>query len=278
MKNMKRHIYILLFIVLAFSACGSKEYNHKNEVAAEEASYINQDATEPALESEQSQEKKIIKNADLEISTDDYFQSLTKIRALFKQFNVLIISETEEKNDYNLENNLSLKIKSDSLEAFIAVLEKNEFNIKSKSINSDDRTKYFYDQEARMNNNIALENRYKEILKSASKVSDILEIEAKINDVRNQIDAMKAELKNIDYDVKLSTLNIRLYQRLPYKYEGSENNSFIEQVKKAFADGWSYFLDFILMIIRSWFLILFAILAVYLFKKIKRKLKGKQNG
>ncbi|MDR2691715.1 MAG: DUF4349 domain-containing protein [Dysgonamonadaceae bacterium] len=89
----------------------------------------------------------------------------------------------------------------------------NAKKLDSKNITVSDLTEEFIDIEARIKTKKELENRYKELLKQANKVEEIVAIEKEIGNLRTDIESIEGRLKYLKDKVSYSTLNVVFYER-----------------------------------------------------------------
>jgi len=75
---------------------------------------------------------------------------------------------------------------------------------------SDDVTMYYVDLESRLRNQKAQENRLVEILEMAETVEEVLEVEREIFRVRGDVEAMTAQLTQLQDQVTYATINLSL--------------------------------------------------------------------
>jgi hypothetical protein len=141
----------------------------------------------------------------------------------------------------------------------------------SKNIEVLDVTEEYIDVEARIKTKKELENRYKEILKQANTVNDILSIEREIGTLRTDIESAEGRLKYLNDRISLSTLTVEYYEYT------SSSFGFLSRFGNALSTGWDWLLKFIIGITHLWPFILLVTGGLYLayrFNKRKPK-KGK---
>ena len=80
--------------------------------------------------------------------------------------------------------------------------------IKSKDVSSEDVTEQFYDLETRLNTKKILLERYQSYLAKSASVEDLLSIEAKINDVTSDIEAMQGQMNRLSSSIEFSTITV----------------------------------------------------------------------
>ena len=111
-----------------------------------------------------------------------------------------------------------------------------------------------------------------DILSKASKVADILEIEQKLGEIREQIEAKEGELRYLADQVDYSTINLTFHQE--FEYTPTDRPGFFGRMGAAFGNGWSGLLSFLVGFIYLWPMwIILGLFAYFLIKFIKKQLK-----
>ena len=100
---------------------------------------------------------------------------------------------------------------------FFAVLEglRKTGTVTDEQVNAQDVTKKVFDTELRLQTADESRKRLVEILKSATKIEDILRIETEIRRLTDEIEAMKGELRNLGDQIAFSTLTVSFYANAP---------------------------------------------------------------
>ena len=80
----------------------------------------------------------------------------------------------------------------------------------AESIDAQDVTKQYVDQQARLRNLRAQEQQYLGILRKAATVKDTLEVSDKLNEVRGAIEERQAEFEALSKQVETVAINITL--------------------------------------------------------------------
>ena len=265
-----RYIFYLFFFVLFFSACeksniGSPAY--KSEVEA-----ITMNAPAPSEESDKSIpiQEKIIKSATLRFETNDLESTYAQVQKAVKESHSIIQSDSEGKNDASLYRNITVRVPSQNFEAFLQSISKGVSYFDQKDISSEDVTEQYIDLASRLKTKQKLEDRYIEILKKANKISEILEIEKQISEIREEIESKQGQLKYIESRVSESRVSIEFYKTVAEKQ--SVKVSFGSKILSSIESGFNELSGFFLWIISVWpFIILFGVLAYYIRKRLKRK-------
>jgi hypothetical protein len=133
----------------------------------------------------------------------------------------------------------------------------------------------YYDLTTRITNKKALESRYVELLKQASEIKDILDIERNLNQVRTEIEQLQGQFNYLSKQVNFSTINLSFYELLPYVYDGSQRKGFGARLLSSLNNGWQGFLSFLVGLTAIWPFILLTVVGIYMFRKLRKGWKKK---
>lgn len=218
--------------------------------------------------------EKIKKTADLNLTVEDYKKARIEIEKIVKSGNAYIGSENEQNTTYSITNYMVIRVLNKDFDAMVNKLLTVASNVNSKNVTAEDVTAQFVDIQSRLKSKKEIEKRYLDILQKASKVSDILEIEQKLGEIREEIEAKEGELKFLSDQVNYSTINLNFHQE--FEYTPTDRPGFFGRMGSAFGNGWSGFLSFLVGVVYVWPLWLILGLTAYLLVKfIKRQSKKK---
>lgn len=91
-----------------------------------------------------------------------------------------------------------------------------------------------------------LEARYLDILKQAKKVTELLEIENQIGQLRSDIESIEGRLKYLQDQVSFSTLTMTFYEAIP------NETAFGQKFKNGFRNGWYNLIWFFVALTNIW--------------------------
>jgi hypothetical protein len=215
---------------------------------------------------------KIRKTANLNITVDDYKKARTEIEAIIKTSNSYIGNENEQNSTYSITNDMVIRVVNKDFEGMVNRLLGVATNVNSKNISAEDVTAQFVDIQSRLKSKKEIEKRYLDILNKASKVTDVLEIEQKLGEIREEIEAKEGELKYLGDQVDYSTINLTFHQ--DFEYTPADKPGFFGRIGHAFGNGWNGFLSFLVGIVYAWPLwIILGATAYFLVRFIRRKMK-----
>lgn len=218
---------------------------------------------------DQTIEPQIIKNANLSFETSDLSSTYKQVLAAVKKFNGIVQSDSEGKNEESLFRNLTIRIPSKNFDTFLSDATTGVNYFDEKEITSTDVTEEYVDVISRIKTKKVLEERYLELLKKATKVSEMLEIEAQISAIREEIEAKEGRLKFIKNRVSQSTINLRFYKIVAS--ESGETKSFGNKIWNAIVSGFNGISSFFIGIVYMWPFILILVVLIYFIRKRFRK-------
>ncbi len=231
---------------------------------------VNEDMSDNENSSQEIVEtRKLIKDARLAFETKDMQATRKKVSEILLKYNAYLDNENEFATEFELSNSMTIRVQYDLFEKFVDDLLANEEKVVEKSISVRDITAEFMDVEARLRTQKELENRYRELLAKGNSVTELLEVERALANVRAEIESMESRMKHMSNQVALSTVNLRYFKTLE-----SKSFSFGEQVLKGFVNGWLAIQWFIIGIINLWaFLIIGAIVFFIVYRAVKKPKK-----
>jgi hypothetical protein len=124
--------------------------------------------------------------------------------------------------------------------------------IEEKKLSTDDVTAEHADISARLQSKRAVEKQYTTLLGKAQKIKDILDIEEKLGEVREEIEATESRLKTLNSEVAYSTIALTLYQPLPQSVPDAPVVSLGSRTVEAFYGGWQLLTSLFIGAINLW--------------------------
>ncbi|MGD0709770.1 MAG: DUF4349 domain-containing protein [Bacteroidales bacterium] len=218
---------------------------------------------------------KIIKTAENSMQVKDIKEGRKAILAIVQQSNAYIASENQTTNSYSMTNDITIRIKPEGFESMVSKLLDISVYTDYNRVTSQDVTADCVDTEARLKSKKEVEERYTEILKKANTIGDILEVEEKLRQIREEIEASEGKLKYMNDQVDYSTINLHFYEKLDY--QPAPESGFFYKLGKAFNGGWHGLQVFFIGIIYLWPLWLIAAVIVYCILKLVERGKRKKK-
>lgn len=215
---------------------------------------ISLDSANASQASAQITERRIIRNAELTIELDDPRKGLQKIASIAEKNGGFIISSESKENRANEQTLLSTTITitarvpaaqfGDAVEAIRHL----DGKIMVEKISGMDVTEDYIDLEARIRTKRALEMQFLEIMRQARKISDALEVQSQLADVRTEIESLEGRRRFLENKSALSTISVTLQTTAPLFV--ATKSGFQNSVRMAFGDGLDTASDIVLGVIR----------------------------
>jgi hypothetical protein len=217
-------------------------------------------------------EQKIIKNGNIKFETNDLDETYKQMIAAVKKHKAIIQNDTEGKEYSSIFRRIMVRVPSKNFDMFLSDISKGVSYFDNKEISSQDVTEEYIDTDARLKAKKILEARYLELLKKANKVSEMLEIEAQLSAIREEIEAKQGQLRYMQSQVSMSTINIEFYKTVANE-EGA-TMSYGSKIWNAITSGLNAISSFFIGLLSIWpFLIILAASVYFIRKRFKKKTK-----
>ncbi len=231
--------------------------------SAVEKSTYSQNQTDEKIET------KIIREANLRFETDDLTAAYNAIRDNVKKFNGFIQNDAQGKDYNSFYRNINIRVPSSDFDAFINEISKGVAYFDQKQISANDITEEYIDIDARIKTKKHLENRYLELLKKATKVSEILEIETQLSAIREEIESKQGRLKYLQNKVSMSSVSIEVYTKVANK--SGATVSYGSKIANALKSGFNGFSSFLIGLITLWPFIIILVAVFFLWRRRFKK-------
>lgn len=214
--------------------------------------------------------RKIIKEGEISFETADVNQTKSLIVKTVQELNGYISKDNVSNYSGKPEHRLVIRVPSDKFDLLLNKISESADKLDSKNVDVLDVTAEYIDIDARIKTKKELEDRYKELLKQATKVDEVLSIEKEIGLLRTEIESVEGQMKYLEDRISYSTLIVTYYQKADSAF------GFASKLGQALKSGWSDFLWFLIGLTHLWVFILIGLAAVSLIIRQRRKKKGKQ--
>lgn len=270
-KFFKKSLHLFSFtVLLLFAACNSGE--NQNQVSAD---FIPSEKRTESFTNQQnpdiSAERKIIKEGNIRFETSNVKETEKFIRTTVAELGGYVGNENVYNFEDRVEHTLIARVPEDKFNTLLDKISSVAEKIESKNVSSLDVTEEFIDVEARIKTKKELEARYKEILKKATRVDEILNIEREMGNLRSEIESLEGRMNYLKNRISLSTLTITFYEKISTPF------GFFSKIKQAIHNGWTALLWFIIIMISLWPFIILALIIVVIILKYRKKNKSTAN-
>jgi hypothetical protein len=214
-------------------------------------------------------ERKIIRNADLQLEASSPEESQQKITAIAESVNGFVVESAQSGSDVKSTTlnsvTMTIRIPAEKFDETLAEIRKTGSRVISENVKGQDVTEEFIDIEARLKTEKALEQQFIEIMKQAKSVEDALNVQRELANVRGGIEKIEGRKRFLENQSSLSTIKIRL--QTPATVSAS-STGFFYRLTESLSNGFDYALGFLLALITFAIAIvpflLFVVLPIYL--------------
>lgn len=279
---MKTKIWIILTLLAALSAaCDGRGVQYENAAGSTE-DYADYNAESKAQTAEEAQfgqqegqpeqltpEKKVIRTANMRMEVKDYAAALASIKKLVGAYEGELIGENEQQYGGRLENTLVIRVFPRRFDSLLLDFEQLAAHVDFKSVNSEDVTRQYIDLETRLASKRAVVTRYRELLRQAKNVEEVLAVEENLRKVVEEIESIEGQLQYLSRQVDFSTVNLTIYE------EGSQlstSRTFWSRIGEGFQDGWKLLKNLAVGLVTIWpILLILAILSLWLIRRRRKQ-------
>jgi hypothetical protein len=229
-------------------------------------------------------ERKIIRNANLTIEIAAPAESQRRIASIAESRGGFVVTSESRQQRGGDEKpfeivTVEVRVPAAQFDTVLNEIRGVGGRITEEKVTGQDVTEEYIDLEARIRTKKALEEQFVEIMKRAQKVSDALEVQTAMADVRTEIERLEGRRRFLENQTSLSTLKITLQPPAPLI--SANTSGFFHGVKLAFGDGLDVAAAIVLGLIRLaialtpivLFILLPAALLVRFFVRRQRRLR-----
>lgn len=212
-----------------------------------------------AADSSEGFNRKLIYKANLVMEVAEYGEAQIKLRNLAALSGAFILQFTETTNDRERSGNYTIKVSAQGFASFLDGLERISPSLQ-RSVQGQDVTEEFVDLEARLKAKQAVETRLLGFMEKAQKTDDLVAFSNELSKVQTEIEQIKGRMRYIEQNVSLSTIELRMYQKLDGTagVKKTGDPTFLDRLEKATSGSWKVLVE----IVQGIVIVLAAVLPV----------------
>jgi hypothetical protein len=203
---------------------------------------------------EQDQGRKIIRRAELSIETMAVEDAQRRISVIAEAHGGFVVTSEYRQLERSAGAapgtvvTVALRIPAERFAAVMAQLRGINGSLRQEKITGQDVTEEYIDLEARLRSKRALEMQFLEIMKGARKVSDALDVQTQLSEVRTEIERIEGRRRLIENQASLSTIIVALSTPAPVVL--ATTRGFFGELRSSLGESFDLASDLILGIIR----------------------------
>lgn len=215
---MKRGI-VIAGLALLLGACGSATTIERMDESAPAVESVAGKSAVDAADVANMSERKIIKNASIDLEVADPEQSTRSIERLAEQFGGFVSNESLYRNGDGVDEvtfaTLQVRVPADRLVQFLDALKADAIEVRSLDVSTQDISEQYSDLEAQLRNLRSYEDELRLLLtevrdRPEAKPNDLLNVFENIRQVRGEIEQLEGRQRLLDSQVALATVQITL--------------------------------------------------------------------
>jgi hypothetical protein len=199
----------------------------------------------------------LVYHADVHLKTTKMPRAMSSLDSLVRRSSGYLSATTETRADGEWRQETTIRVPPARFQPLLSGLA-GLGTIEEKKLTTDDVTAEHADISARLQTKRAVERQYTALLSKAQKIKDILDIEEKLGEVREEIEATESRLKTLNSEVAYSTITLTLYQPLSQSVPDAPVVSLGSRTVEAFYGGWELLTSSFIGAINLWPVLLLA--------------------
>lgn len=244
-----RPSFILFALIPVFGCGGGRSHEASLPVVADMA-YEKADVQEPGSTGNGQlvalpMDRKVIRSGDLRFEVDDLDTARHAVLEQVKAAGGYV--EGDERGDWGHQRTVTMRMRipAEQFDGFVQDLH-GLGRLEHQNISATDVTSEWVDVEARLEAKRTLEKRYLELAGQAKNVSEMLEVEHALGNVRAEIESMEARMNVLRDQVAMSTLTITCTKQQAIA------ERFTPRFGVAVREGWNNLLRFFVGLTHLW--------------------------
>lgn len=224
--------------------------------------------------------RKLVYNSNIRLESKKFDDDVARVKELVSDNGGYLESNSTYGNvEYGSRSaSMLARIPADKYQAFMSSVG-DVGSLTSKSENVEDITSSYVDVQARLKSLNTKLARLQELEANAENVTDLLEIEDRINDVQYQIESYTAQKKTYDDQIDYSTVSIDIEEVATYSEVKADSawNRFAEAFEGSFAGFITFLQNLVIGLIYMLPYIIIILVVVVIIIRIHKKRKNKKE-
>lgn len=212
-----------------------------------QASQVQVDPPAPA-------DRQLIRTASVRLRAEDHGEAVEDARQLVDAVGGFVGNENSQRYADRVETTLTLRVPNTRFDTLLTAVSELEGEVESRSVDVDDVTRQVADMSARLETKRAAEVQYRELLSRSGSIEDILAVQTRLQQVREDIESTEAQLRALRDQVSLSTIRLTVFEASAAGITAGPG--FFSRAGRSIVNGWEGILELTLALLTLWPLLL----------------------
>ena len=284
-------VFLALLLLCSLAGCAAKmnsavreDYYYTDAEMPEAGFYEDSVSSSGAMDTGALTDRKLIKTVDITAETEDLDALMSALTEAITAAGGYVENQTlhngSSYSKYRSRSaNMTIRVPAEKLDGFVSQVA-GSANVVSQEEAMDDVTLTYVATESRIEALQTEQKRLLELMEQAETMSDLLEVEARLTEVRYELESVTTQLNILANQVNYSTVN--LYIDEVKEYTPVEEETFWQRISGGFmdslegiADGGVEFVVFVLANLP--YLVLLAVGVVIVVAIIRRKIRKRKE-
>jgi cbb3-type cytochrome oxidase subunit 3 len=249
---------------------GDQNKEKKQTGLVDQISSPEKNTPEPRKEiSYENWDKRIIKTAEISLDLKDYKKYNQSLHEGLKFFGAYIAGEEQVADDNKQLNRLTIKVPVAQFDNLVGSFSGDGVKMLQKKISSDDVTEEVVDIKSRLEAKKQMRERYLGLLKQARNMKEILEVQAEINSIQEDIESASGRAAYLSHQSAYSTIHLTYFQYIDGGKQPEGETGYLFKLKMSFRSGVEIIGALFIFMVTLWPVILVATIVTILWKRRK---------
>lgn len=212
---------------------------------------------------------KLIKTGSIEFESDDLDATTKGILSAIKKHGGYASNESESKSAFRQNKIITIRVPASKFDVLLEDISSGVDRFDNREISVSDVTEEFFDIVTRLKTKKEIETRYIQLLSKAGNITEILEVEKHIGEMRIEIEGIEGRLKYLNSQVGYSTLTVTYYEQSEVR--ATLEKGFFAKMANNFIRGWDLILGMILGLVTIWPILFIGIGGYYVYRRLRKK-------
>ena len=207
---------------------------------------VNLSKADQVEESTYTADRKIIRNADLDLESDSPEESQRQITSIAESNGGFVVESQQSSSDVKVNSRdivtMNVRVPADKFADALDGIRRTAKRVVVETVKGQDVTEEFIDIEAQLKAKKALEAQFMEIMKRATTIDSALEVQSELADVRGEIERIEGRKRFLENQAALSTIKIRIQTA---KVFAASSSGLSDRLSESFSIGFNFAMNFV---------------------------------